>query len=435
MRLSLAGLGLLLACSGSGRDTESPAGASPTTAQAPAEPGPGGASVPEDGGAPIPAASCPAVSACPGDSAVPGIVTPLDPCAFPIEEAPTSEALAKALAGLAKPAPLPAVLADLNRAAVPTTAVPGVPSGVTAAFRWAAEDDASTTWIPQGITGSADASATGIVAGRRVILVSAYHAPPGGAADKGVRLAVVDVTNPAAPSYRFALLVEPKGTVAAPTFAPVAIHAGGLAWIGDLLYVPDTNAGLRVFDLAAMLEVKTDLDVVGCVAGACRAGQYKYVVPQVGMYRSRSACAPLFSYVGLDRGTSPPSLVTGEYCGGQACGGVPLAGRAFRWPLAREGARLAAGLSYPSQAYRLGHAQVQGLATVGGELFLSSSAPEAGKGALFRAPVGAPSRELPWVDAPEDLLWDGARGELWGLSEAAGARVVFGVPRTSLAGP
>ena len=273
---------------------------------------------------------------------------------------------------------------------------------------------------------------TGTGGGGRVVVVGWYHVPPSGAVDKGVRLAFVDVTDPQKPAYRFALLVEPKGTTSAPTFAPVTLHAGGLAWVGDLLYVADTNAGLRVFDLGAMLEVPTDLDVVGCAAGTCRAGLYKYVVPQVAAYRTRSSCAPLFSYVALDRGTTPPSLLSGEYCGGQACGGAPLAGRAFRWPLVRDATRLAAGLSFPSEAYRLGHAQVQGIAALGAELLLSSSAPEAGKGALVRAPVGAPSRELPWVDAPEDLLVDGARGEIWGLSEQAGARVVFGVARTSL---
>ncbi len=77
-----------------------------------------------------------------------------------------------------------------------------------------------------------------LVDGRRIVLVSWYYTPPAGSTyEKGVRVAFVDVTTPATPTYRFALLVEPTGTVAAPNFVPVTVHAGGLVWFGNLLYV------------------------------------------------------------------------------------------------------------------------------------------------------------------------------------------------------
>ena len=45
------------------------------------------------------------------------------------------------------------------------------------------------------------------------------------------------------------LLVSPTMQGNVPSFAALKIHAGGLAWIGDRLYVPVTTGGFRVFDL------------------------------------------------------------------------------------------------------------------------------------------------------------------------------------------
>ncbi|MCK6536184.1 MAG: hypothetical protein L6Q84_24730 [Polyangiaceae bacterium] len=59
-----------------------------------------------------------------------------------------------------------------------------------------------------------------------------------------------------------------------------------------------------------------------------------------------------------------------------------------------------------------------------GRWLLSSSAPANGKGALYRAEVGS-SSTFPWSNSPEDLYLDPSTGELWGLSEATGARYVY----------
>lgn len=368
-------------------------------------------------------------------------VVAIDRCAFPIKEAATWTTLPPLVTALEKkiaaPATTAAILADLNRAgtSVAAGAVPGTPPGVSVAVRWEAEDEDSEAWIPQGITGSADASATGLIDGRRVLLVSWYYTPPAGSTyEKGVRVAFIDVTNPAAPAYRFALLVEPKGTAAAPDFAPVTVHAGGMAWVGDLLYVVDTGRGFRVFDMARAMRVATDVDEIGCASGTCRAGLYKYVIPQVGGWTESSACAPLFSYVALDRSTTPPSLLSGEYCGGTACASKPLAGRAYRWPLDAATGRLRPGTSWPSEAMLLGQTQVQGAASYKGLYFQSSSAPAGGGGALYRVKPGK-SATSKWLDAPEDLMVDEKNGLLWSLSEAAGNRVVAGMKMSSYPAP
>jgi hypothetical protein len=244
------------------------------------------------------------------------------------------------------------------------------------------------------------------------------------------------VTTPATPKYRFALLVEPKGTAAAPDFAPVLVHAGGLAWFGNLLYVADTGKGFRVFDMSRIMQVATDTDVIGCAAGACHAGLYKYVVPQIGAYGTGSSCTPIFSYVSLDRSTSPPSLVSGEYCttGTAACGSA-LGGRAYRWPLDAASGKLAgAATSWPSEVFLVGQKQVQGGTSRKGIFYLSSSAPAAAGGALYRVKPGK-SATSGWVDSPEDLMIDEANGLLWSLSEGENARVVFGASLTSYPPP
>lgn len=349
----------------------------------------------------------------------------IDRCAFPISLSAasfTNTALLDALALRATPATVATVLADTNRVATQTTMAPGNPAGLAYAFRWNTEDENSTTWIPQGITGSADADASGLVGGKRVVLVSWYE---DAGLQKGVRIAFVDITTPSAPRYRFALLVEATGTIAAPNLTQVDAHAGGIVWYGPYLSMAQTGSGFRVFDLRRMLEVATDVDTMGCTATVCRAGLYKYVIPQVAEYVDRSSCNPIFSWVSLDRGTAPPTLVSGEYCSGSACSG-PLAGRVFRWPLDSSTHLLRGTRTWPVFAGYMGQRQVQGGTQRFGTTYLSSSAPAGGGGALYSLNTTR-SFTSNFVDAPEDLMVDEQNMVLWSLSEAAGDRVVLSV--------
>ena len=359
----------------------------------------------------------------------------VDRCAYPMKPVAgfgSNGALLDALERLAPKRPMATVLADTNRIATQTTTVPGGPPGIDYAFRWNAEDDASETWIPQGITGTADADVTGLVGGKRAVLVSFYE---DAGLQKGVRIAITDVTNPAAPRYRFALLVEPSGTVVAPTFAQVDIHAGGIVWYGTKLYVAQTGTGFRVFDMSRILEVAVDTDTMGCTNGVCRAGLYKYVIPQIGVFADTTTCGHIFSWVSLDRSSSPPSLVSGEYCSTAACTS-PLAGKVFRWPLDASTGLLRGGMgvTWPTSVAFMSHRQVQGGAYRGGVGFFSSSAPAGGGGALYRVVVGRSATSV-WGDAPEDLMVDEARSLLWSLSEAPGSRTVFAGRFTSYPAP
>ena len=363
-------------------------------------------------------------------------LAPVDRCAFALEESAglgTTPPLVTALEAITTKVTFAQVLADANRVATKTTSVPGSPGGVAYAFRWQSDDDASTAWIPQGITGTADADASGMVDGKSAVLVSFYDKAEGGATNEGVRIAFVDTTNPSAPRYRFALLVMPTGTPDVPSFVPVKIHAGGIAWFGDFLYVADTRHGFRVFDLRHILRVATDAGTFGCVGTTCRAATYKYVLPQVGKYEISSECSPIFSFVSLDRKSDPPSLVSGEYCSTTACSG-PLAGRVYRWPLDPATGLLRSKSTFPTEAFLMSHKQVQGAASLGGTFYLSSSAPAGGAGEIYRV-AGSKSATSRWSDTPEDLMVDHGSGWLWSLSEAPKERAVFAAKLTSYPKP
>lgn len=378
--------------------------------------------------------------ACPAESGLTegAGLAPIDVCAFPMADQDTwgdRGALVEALAERLDTVPLGALLDDLNRAAVRVAPgdLPGDVPGVASAFAWQSGDESVRYWIPQGITGSGDAVAGGRIDGRRVLLVSWYYdraEEPGSEFEKGVRLAVVDATDPAAVRYRFLLLVEPTMTDAGPSFGPIRVHAGGLAWVGDYLYVVDTSRGLRVFDMTRILRVQTGTDAIGLAAsGDYFAHGYAYVLPQVGTYAQTSACSPRYSFVSVDHASDPPSLITGEYDSGS------IYGRLYRWSL-EPGGRLASvgevGRVVPSGAWFSAQTHLQGGLAVRDRFWLSSSKPTGARGVLYRAGDGQASAELGWSDTPEDLSYDPTDGLLWSLSEGLNARHVFSLPLSAV---
>ena len=81
-------------------------------------------------------------------------------------------------------------------------------------------------------------------------------------------------------TYRHALLVY---SFAAEDFREVPVHAGGVMWYGDTLWVVDTNNGIRVFDLGNVWEVDIGEEIgkVEGKKGRYEAREYRYVIPQV----------------------------------------------------------------------------------------------------------------------------------------------------------
>ncbi len=400
---------------------------------------------PLDGADAPPPDPCAEVAAtCPSPGALvegAGLVA-IERCAFPMEdrdEWATRDATITALAATLTATDVAGVLGDLNRSAprVAAAALPGAPPGVQQAFGWQAGDQSVAYWIPQGITGSGDGVASGRVGDRNVVLVSWYYSradDPGSTLEKGVRLAIADVTDPDDVRYRLVLLVDPVAPATAggrADLAPVRIHAGGIAWVGRYLYVADTGTGLRVFDLERILPVATGVDVLGHDAGtdAYYAHNYAYAVPQIDTIADVSSCAPRYSFVSLDRSTTPPSLLSGEY------DATSVAGRLFRWPLDLASGRpalVAGDRLVPDGAWYAGQSHVQGALSRDGVFWLSSSKPPAAGGELYRTAPATPTATLPWIDAPEDLFYDPAADRVWSLSEGQGARYVIAVARTAI---
>ncbi|MGP4020991.1 hypothetical protein [Saccharopolyspora sp. 5N708] len=319
-------------------------------------------------------------------------------------------------------------------------------------------------WMPQGVTTVADAQEDQQWGSKQAFLVSWYDR--GTAPVKGVRVSFLD---PATSRYQHVLLVYPYiNSNGNPSYEPVttpqagtgdSVHAGGIVWYGNYLYVVDTARGIRVFDMRYIYDLAsasngntTDQNQVGRQNNVYYGFGYRYVMPQVagwsnpegvidhpGDYQCTAGGRQRYSYVSLDRSTTPDTLLTGEYCADQ--GDANLNGRVARWNL--DGAT---GLPSPDadgvwrakSAYRLPKPRVQGATATEGRWYLSTSNGENNAGNMQAAvpdnPTGAgvltadgPNRAV--AIGVEDLSYWPGRNELWTVTEHPGKRVLYAVPR------
>ncbi|HET6613938.1 MAG TPA: hypothetical protein VFG83_18190 [Kofleriaceae bacterium] len=379
----------------------------------------------------------PACPSPPGDLTEGGGLIAFDRCAVPLEERDEWQERAAVIDGFGASlsrVELAAVLGDLNRTAQPVSSVPGDPPAVAQAFAWNDGDEGVTYWTPQGITTSGAGTETGRVDGKRVVMVSWYYNidnDPGSPGKKGVRIAVTDATDPDDVHYRFVLLVDPKMIDGHPSYAAVNVHAGGIAWVGHYLYVVHTGVGFRVFDLDGIYKVATGQDSMGYdpASGKYYAHNYAYILPQVDTVANVSSCSPRFSFVALDKTTTPASLITGEY------DSASINGRLYRWPLDPDNQRLQVvgdGRVIAGGAWFSGQSHLQGALAHDGQMWLSSSKPAGSAGVLYRTAEGTATQSYGWNDSPEDLSFDPVDQTLWSLSEGKNARYVFSVPLASV---
>jgi hypothetical protein len=300
-------------------------------------------------------------------------------------------------------------------------------------FRWNAGDMATTDWYPQAITGHSDAQASG---GTRRLLVAWYDHREGATPVKGVRVSLVDLSNTGAIRYRHILLVEPRAAGAGATFGPVvtgsggSLHAGGMAWVGDLLYVADTTQGLRVFDMSRIIEVThtDDNNRVGVSTGRVDAFGYRYILPQIARYRLATGSCPVrFSFAGLDRSAAAPTLLTGEYRADDA------GGRLVQWPVDGQTGWLAAepsGLVHATRAFVGAQTRMQGALTWSGGVYMSSSSQYMSFGRLYRTRPGQQTSSVTaWVYGAEDLYLERSTDRIWTPAEHPNARDVVSIPR------
>lgn len=325
------------------------------------------------------------------------------------------------------PVTLAAVLQNLNRSG-DQSAKPSLYC-LNSWFQWNAGDVGVAYWYPQGITGTASGvPGVGHYNGHYLVLASWYHKPgedPSTSVNKGVRISVADITTIASTSYRHVLLVQPSGSA---SYKPITIHAGGIAWYKDWLYVADTTGGLRVFDIKRIIEVQTgDKNAIGLVAAAneYHAFNYRYILPQVNRYTPCSgSCCTRFSFLSVDQSSTPPSLISGEYSSGN------IHGRLVRWPLDPTTGKPATkgGAVVSTAAWFPGRAAMQGGNAVGNRIFATSNANTGGyASSLHTGLVGGAVTAHGFPHGIEDLHYSPNSTNMWSLTEFPGQRFVFSV--------
>lgn len=278
-----------------------------------------------------------------------------------------------------------------------------VPNALTG-FRWEAGNEGEGDWRPQGITGSADGYPSGMAGNYKVLITSWYHRPDPSYA----RLTLHNTTTAnAGVAYRHVLLVYPTG---GGQVQPVQSHAGGLAWVGNRLYVASTDR-LLVFKLSDLIKVKPRLR--GEVL------TYDYILPLSGAYTPSPALG--VSSVSLDRTRKKPALVTSEFR--ENAGG----GRIVRFPINSNGL-LGAKVASANAWEAVDVPNIQGALMKNGRFALASSFGNGNPSYLYTGARKTTLRKTTWArSGVEDLFLVRGNDRLYTLTEFEGTRRVFAV--------
>ncbi|GIH02444.1 hypothetical protein Rhe02_05110 [Rhizocola hellebori] len=312
-------------------------------------------------------------------------------------------------------------------------------AGYEGGFRFDSGDNGDCTNYPQGVTTSRDAIGTansGNYDGHQLVVVSWYTKDgcDGGGTRSRVTLVDWDATYPN--KYRKVLLVEPTGTAATPNFKDIPIHAGGVSWYGDYLYVAETGRGMRVFDMRKILKTNTGgtaAQIGRQSSGVYYAHNYAYVLPQIGTVTAAttSGTSLVWSTISLDRVSR--SIVMTEYTCASGCTAYPnRAPRAVRFPFAA-GVTTFASTTTASQALQLPWYKLNGVASHNGRWWFASS----GAKQLYYWTPAAGASTYSWVGGAESIsYWEDTTNPdlLWSLQETLGHRNVFVVQQASYDG-
>ncbi|WP_405442971.1 hypothetical protein OG373_36455 [Streptomyces avidinii] len=432
-------------------------------------------------------------AAVPGGAASPGDFT-LSPGEMNAE---TAERVSR-LASVLPESGVQDLLAAANRPIEPGCSRDPFAAAPDPAVKYCLKDDDSVSreWIPQGFTGVSDAKVNELwgAAGKIQLFASYDGWDPGRESDpnpaagdctaaeledndacnqKGVRITFVQSrNNPATGSpeikYRHVLLgwtyvnsadhVSFDGLHAGEYPIQKGVHAGGIVWYGNYLYVADTRGGLRVFDMRLIMDLDPDNDpathdpmgtdsdgvrTTADVEDKTKVGRhdnvwysfgYRYVMPQVaawkfkaaqsnpkGSYACVSTGAPKASYISLDRSTVPDRLIMGEYCRPES--GYPSTGRIASYPVAALEGRSADVTAQGWANYLpLANGGAQGAAAYKGTLYVNESKGTDEPGNLWRyqwsdGRLVQNGQAVKTARGAEDLYVERGTGRLWSLSE------------------
>ena len=356
------------------------------------------------------------------------------------------------------------------------SAAAGQLTQVTRSFCFDPSDNASigsTTveWTPQAVTTVADAQDDQDWNGTKPLLVS--WTDDDSEAVKGVRVTFIDS---ATGKYQHVLLVYPFINASGnPSYMSlrtqqdstgVSLHAGGMAWYGNYLYVADTDRGFRVFDMRYIFDLQsaangdtTDKLQIGRQNGIYYGHGYRYVMPEVAAWTNVvdrdpakkctvNAGSPTFSFVGLDR-SGADHLTTGEFCA-DLNGTAPAddKGRVAGWPVIGTGDSAGQpevggdGLWRADSAFRLPIGNIQGAVRDNGVWYLSRSQGSTTSGQLITTnaasgttgtlTLGGNSTRTVAI-GPEDLsFWssfNGGQNVIWTVTEWPGRRMLYALPQ------
>lgn len=290
-------------------------------------------------------------------------------------------------------------------------------------IRWNTDDETTSLWRPQGISGFTKD-------GVRYLLVSWYAKDE--AEFKGSRITLIDISPSSSTylTYRHILLVQPDipaGTTGYSqygSYAPLNVHAGGIAYFKGKIYLSSTNLGVRVFDLNKIIEVSTG-DSTNDKCGKDSNGNlfafnYRYILPQTG-YQKINNANPFSTIQVNDEGTQ---FWTGQYYSGSA--DASIVPKVFGFPVDTNGRLQNTGIvtvTPKNSLFTDNHAHgIQGVFRKGNRTWLScTGSPSNSYGSnarLARYTDGAEDTvRFRWPYGAESLYYESQYNYLWSLTE------------------
>ena len=320
------------------------------------------------------------------------------------------------------------------------------------------KDSNNTNWTPQGISGTWDSSRQGTVNNAHAFVFSWHYT-----SNEASRVTFLDEISESQQSarhkYRHVILVAPGRTSSGQaTFGDVPIHTGGLIWYHQYLLAMDDDSGIYVFDMHNLLDLQfnpraniTNRNRIGLETNDIYyTGGYRYILPLIGVWRSQTSgtgchsehVPPCYTYAGLDRSTTPPSMLTGEWCPKKSS--TCTVGRVARWTMAPDNSDCTRGCLQADgntaravQAFTQVHNSMQGgISWNNGsgrvyQFTRSNSRTKLGR-RYAAVPNQTPTPHFAGVGV-QDLYWNRTTTTpwpvLWSLTEwpGVGKRVLYGV--------
>ncbi|MEV6946091.1 hypothetical protein AB0N07_29700 [Streptomyces sp. NPDC051172] len=295
------------------------------------------------------------------------------------------------------------------------------------AFYCLRHDDAvDADWTPQGISGTEDAEPEDVPVDQRAIVFSWHEGPPGGSG-MGTRLSFLKTANN---KYIHVLLVVPNE--AGTDYSEVALHAGGIAWYRNYIFVTANTGGLRVFDTTNLLQLAHNPK--GSTSKTCKTGLdersgrycgrgYDYLLPEIGRWDNSNSTTTRYDSMSLERAPGrAPEFMTSEYR-------TNSVGQVVRWT--DTALTSFQGTIHPFRAWFQPVRYVQGAFSRSCYYFNTGHSPSTGYLVAANATGNTKPVSQPGGQGLQDLYWLRSAEQLWTLTEypGDGKRVLYGVSR------